>query len=278
MFFNGSMTADKASTVQPGDLAQFIGPRGNKHIQQLTPEGKLQTHHGEIVFADLFGLPWGSHIKTHLGKNFLLLQPSIHDILINTKRGGTIMYPKDMGFIMLNMNIVRGVHVIEAGTGSGAFTTLLASAVGPEGQVYSYDSRADIQTLASKNIDKLGLGDQVTFICQDIASGFNESGVDALFLDLPNPEDYMLQVRKALKSGGFFGSLLPTANQVSRLLEALQAHNFSFIEVCEMIQRYYKPVPERLRPNDRMIAHTGFLVFARPMLYTGEGVKFNAPD
>jgi tRNA (adenine57-N1/adenine58-N1)-methyltransferase len=189
------------------------------------------------------------------------------------------MYPKDMGFIMLNMNITRGVQVIEAGTGSGAFTTMLATVVGPEGHVYSYDSRSDIQTLASKNIEKLGLSEQVTFTCQDIADGFNETGADALFLDLPNPEDYMPQVRKALKSGGFFGSLQPTANQVSRLLEALQVHNFSFIEVCEIMQRYYKPVPARLRPNDRMIAHTGFLVFARPMLYTGKGAKLNnAPD
>ena len=195
---------NQPSTVQPGDIAQLIDPRGNKHILQLTENGKLQTHHGVIVFADLFGEAWGSHIKTHLGKNFLLLQPSIHDVLINIKRGGTIMYPKDMGFILLNMNIVRGVRVIEAGTGSGAFTTLLANTVGPEGRVYSYDTRSDIQTLARKNIEKLGLDDSVRFICQDIAFGFEQTGVDALFLDLPNPEDFLPQVRKALKSGGFF--------------------------------------------------------------------------
>jgi len=268
-------TENRSSTVQPGDIAQLIDPRGNKHILQLTAQGKLQTHHGEIIFADLFGIPWGSHIKTHLGKNFLLLQPSLHDILINTKRGGTIMYPKDMGYILLKMNIIRGVRVIEAGTGSGAFTTMLANTVGMEGQVFSYDVRSDIQTLATKNIKKLGLSEQVSFICQDVAFGFEQIGVDALFLDLPNPEDYMPQVRKALKSGGFFGCLLPTTNQVSRLLEALETHNFSFIEVCEIMQRNYKPVPARLRPDDRMTAHTGFLVFARPMLYTGKGEKYN---
>jgi tRNA (adenine57-N1/adenine58-N1)-methyltransferase len=90
--------------------------------------------------------------------------------------------------------------------------------------------------------------------------------VDALFLDLPNPEDYIPVVRAALRPGGFFGSLLPTTNQVSRLLEALQAHNFAFIEVCEILLRYYKPVPARLRPDDRLVAHTGFLVFARPII------------
>ena len=268
-------TENNSSTVQPGDIAQLIDPRGNKHILQLTVDGKLQTHHGEIIFADLFGIPWGSHIKTHLGKNFLLLQPSLHDILINTKRGGTIMYPKDMGYILLKMNIIRGVRVVEAGTGSGAFTTMLANTVGVEGHVFSYDARSDIQTLASKNIEKLGLSEQVSFICQDVAYGFEQTGMDALFFDLPNPEDYMPQARKTLKSGGFFGCLLPTTNQVSRLLEALEAHNFSFIEVCEIMQRNYKPVSARLRPDDRLTAHTGFLVFARPMLYTGKGEKYN---
>lgn len=268
-----------SSTVQPGDIAQLIDSRGNQHILQLTPSGKLQTHHGEIIFADLFGLPWGSHVKTHLGKNFLLLQPSLHDILLNTKRSGTIMYPKDMGFILLKMNITRGTQVIEAGTGSGAFTTALATTVGPEGRVYSYDTRQDTQTLAQRNIEKVGHSETVTFIYQDIAEGFQQREVDALFLDVPNPEDYVQQVRRALKSGGFFGALLPTTNQVSRLLEALQAFNFSFIEVCEIIQRHYKPVPDRLRPNDRLTPHTGFLVFARPMLYTGKGAeRDNAPD
>ena len=272
-------TEVKSNLVQPGDIAQFIDPKGKQHIFQLSPGGKLQTHLGEIHFDDLFGAYWGSHIKTHTGKNFLLLQPSLHDILINIRRSGTIMYPKDMGFILLNMNITRGTHVIEAGSGSGAFTTALAVTVGPEGHIYSYDIRDDMQTLARKNIDKLGLETQVTFTCQDIAFGFNEKGVDALFLDLPNPEDYVEQVRRALKPGGFFGALLPTTNQVSRLLEALQTFNFSFLEVCEIIQRHYKAVPARLRPEDRLTAHTGYLIFGRPMLYTGKGaVKNVLPD
>lgn len=268
-----------AATVQPGDIAQLIDPRGKQHIVQLTQSGRLQTHHGQILFDDLFGLHWGSHVKTHIGKNFLLLQPSLHDILLNIRRGGTIMYPKDMGFILLKMNIVRGTRIIEAGSGSGAFTTALAATVGPEGHVFSYDIRDDMQTLAWKNIEKLGLNDRVTFTCQDIAYGFLETAVDAIFYDLPNPEDYIEQVRQGLKPGGFFGSLLPTTNQVSRLLAALDAFNFSFLEVFEILLRQYKPVPARLRPDDRMTPHTGFLVFARLMLYTGRGAERNIlPD
>ncbi|MFC1996559.1 tRNA (adenine-N1)-methyltransferase [Chloroflexota bacterium] len=270
------MTAgNKTHTVQPGDIAQMIDPRGKAHILKLARDGKLQTHLGQINFNDLFGLQWGSHVKTHTGKNFLLLQPNLHDILLNIRRSGTIMYPKDIGYILLNMNIVRGTRVIEAGTGSGALTTALAVTVGPEGHVYSYDNRDDTQALARKNLNYLSLENHVNFTCQDIGYGFNESGIDALFLDLPNPEDYMEQVRQALKPGGFFGCLQPTTNQVSRLLEVLKILNFSFIEVCEIIQRHYKPVPARLRPEDRLTAHTGYLVFGRPMLYTGKGTSRN---
>lgn len=262
------MITDTKHTVftNPGDLAQFIDPRGKKHIVQLIAGGKFQTNHGHLLFDDLIGIPWGSPVKTHLGKTFIMVQPSLNDMLLNIKRATTIMYPKDIGFILVNMNVGHGQKVIEAGTGSGALTTALAWAVGPMGHVYSYDIRDNLQRMAYKNIAKLELSDRVTFKNKDIAYGFDETGVNALFLDLPNPEDYLHMVRDALCSGGFFGCLLPTTNQVCRLLEGLQSHHFAFVEVCENLLRYYKPIPSRLRPDDRMTAHTGFLVFARPTL------------
>jgi tRNA (adenine57-N1/adenine58-N1)-methyltransferase len=218
-----------------------------------------------VLFSDIIGLPWGNRVKTHLGKTFLMVQPSLKDILENTKRATTIMYPKDIGFILVNMNICSGKTVVEAGSGSGALTTALCWAVGPEGHVFSYENQENFQGLARKNVEKLGLQDRVTFKNKDIGEGFDESRIDALFLDLPNPEDYLISVREALRPGGFFGSLVPTTNQVSRLLDGLHTNDFAFIEVCENILRYYKPVPARLRPDDRMTAHTGFLVFARPI-------------
>lgn len=260
------LSNSESFTVKIGDIAQFIDPRGNKHIVQLTENGNLGTNHGQLSFNDLFGLPWGSQVKTHLGKIFLMVQPSLNDILLNTKRATTIMYPKDIGFILVNMNIGYGQYVIEAGTGSGALTTAFCWAVGAEGHVFSYDIKENVQALARKNVAKLGLEDRVTFKNKDIGYGFDESGVDALFLDVPNPEDYLPFVGNALKPGGFFGSLVPTTNQVSQLLENLQIHNYAFIQVCENLLRYYKTVPARLRPDDRMTAHTGFLIFARPII------------
>ena len=252
--------------AQPGELAQLVSPTNKSFIIRLTPGNKLETHRGIIYHDDLIGKPWGSQVYTHQERIYLLVQPSLGDILRDLKRNTQIMYPKDIGFILISMGIGPGVHVLEAGTGSGSLTTALAWAVGPQGRVTTYEAKPEIQKLAVKNLERLGLDDRVTFKIRDIDLGFDEQGVDALFLDVQNPHDYIGQVRQALKPGGYFGSLLPTTNQVSRLLTALYQHRFAFQEVCEIILRYYKPVADRLRPTDRMVAHTGYLVFARPMV------------
>jgi tRNA (adenine57-N1/adenine58-N1)-methyltransferase len=173
------------------------------------------------------------------------------------------MYPKDIGFILTSMSVGPGQTVLEAGTGSGSMTVALAYAVGPQGRVFSYERRPEFQALARKNLERLGLEERVDFRLGDIADGFTETDVDALFLDVPNPWDYIRQARSALKPGGFFCNLVPTFNQIEKLLYALRREHFAFIEVCELLMRYYKPEPTRLRPTDRMIAHTGYLTFAR---------------
>ena len=254
------------SITQEGDLIQLVSPTNKVYLVRLVSGGQLHTHRGVVNFDPIIGIPWGSQVYTHTGSLYYLLQPSLTDILRETKRNTQIMYPKDIGFILVTMGIGPGAQVLEAGTGSGAFTTALAWAVGPQGQVFSYDIRPEMQNLARKNLDRLGLLERVTLKERDIAEGFDEQGVDALFLDLPNPYEYMPQVRQALKSGGYFGSILPTTNQVSRLIYVFHASGFAFVDVCEIILRYYKPVAERLRPVDRMVAHTGYLVFARALL------------
>jgi tRNA (adenine57-N1/adenine58-N1)-methyltransferase len=251
--------------AQPGDLAQLISAQNKRFIIRLAPGGQLQTHRGVINHDDLIGLSWGSQVRSHLGSPFTLLQPSLADLLQETRRNTQIMYSKDIGYILMMMGIGPGLQIIEAGTGSGALTTALAYAVGTQGHVFSYENRPEMQRLAQKNLDRLGLSDRVTFTLRDIANGFDEEGVDALFLDLPNPYDYLPQVHHALKPGGFFGSILPTTNQVSRLLIALHREQFAFVDVCEILLRFYKTNADRLRPTDRMVAHTGYLIFARPV-------------
>jgi tRNA (adenine57-N1/adenine58-N1)-methyltransferase len=254
------------SNVQAGDLVQLVSLSKKIYFIRLNPGDQLQTHRGVIKHDDLIGQSWGNQVSSHLGSPYFLLQPSLHDILKETRRATQILYPKDIGFILVRMSIGPGAHIIEAGTGSGALTSALAWAVGPHGSVTSYEIRPDVQNLARKNLERLGLSDRVTFKLRDIADGFDERQADALFLDLPNPQDYIAQSREALKPGGSFGSILPTTNQVTELLTALRRHHFTFTDVCEILLRYYKSVPERLRPTDRMVAHTGYLIFSCPVI------------
>jgi tRNA (adenine57-N1/adenine58-N1)-methyltransferase len=161
------------------------------------------------------------------------------------------------------MGIGPGMRVLECGSGSGGLTTAFAYMVGESGQVYSYERKPEIQALAIKNLTRVGLLDRVTFKIRDASEGFSEENVDALFLDLPNPYDYLEVARKSLKPGGYLGMLVPTVNQVQLCLRSLMHHNFAFVEVIEVLVRYYKTDWEHLRPVDRMIAHTGFLLFGR---------------
>jgi tRNA (adenine57-N1/adenine58-N1)-methyltransferase len=254
------------SEAREGDLVELVGV-GYKHIiLQLEKDGVLHTHRGVVQHNDLIGKPWGTKTTSHTGNPFFLLQPSLADLIRGIPRSTQIMYPKDIGFILLTLGVGPGTKVLEAGTGSGGLTTALTYSVGNEGHVFSYDKREEQQKTAIRNIEKFGLAKRVTFKIRDIADGFDEVGVDALFLDVPNPYDYLVQVKTALKPGGFFGTILPTTNQVIRLLPELRRNFFSFIEVVETSIRYYKPESERFRPVDRMVAHTGYLIFARPFL------------
>jgi tRNA (adenine57-N1/adenine58-N1)-methyltransferase catalytic subunit len=242
-----------ASTAREGDLAQLVGLTHKHFIITLKAGEVFQSHRGVLPHDEL----------SHTGAPFFLLQPSLADLLNELPRTTQILYPKDIGYILIQMGIASGQTVMEAGTGSGAMTIALATTVGAEGRVISYEKKQDVQNLARKNLERVGLSARVEFKLRDIAAGFDETEADAFFLDVQNPFDYIPQVRAALKPGGFFGTLLPTFNQVEKVLYALRTSRFAFVEVCEILLRYYKPNPTRLRPADRMVAHTGFLVFGR---------------
>ena len=255
--------APTSSIACDGDLAQLVGLRHKHFILSLQEGAKFETHRGVIQHNDLIGKPWGTQVFSHLGSPFFLLQPSLADLLIDLPRTTQILYPKDIGFILVTMGVGPGQTVLEAGTGSGSMTTALAYAIGPTGQVISYEVKPDTQNLARKNLNRFGLDSRVDFKLRDIQLGFDETDVDSFFLDVPNPYDYIAQVRAALKSGGFLSCLVPTFNQVEKTLHALHHNNFAFVEVCEILLRYYQAIPNRIRPTDRMVAHTGFLIFAR---------------
>jgi len=265
------LIAEKAvQTAQPDNLALLVGRDRKSFIVRLESGSQFHTHRGVVAHDDLIGTPWGMRVSTHLGYPLLLLRPSADDLVRDLKRTTQIVYPKDAGYILMKTSIAPGCHVVEAGTGSGGLTLVLAQAVSPTGRVHSYEVRPEMQQLARRNLEQLGLAEFVEFKLRDIAEGFDEQGTDALLLDLPNPWDYLTQAHAALANGAFFGCILPTTNQVSRLISALEETNFGLIEVEELLLRPYKAVPARLRPMDRMVAHTGYLIFARALIPSEE--------
>ncbi len=252
-----------SSHTQPGDLAMLVGVGHKYFIFPLLKGGEYHSHRGLLKHDELVGLPWGSRVFSNTGAPFYILQPSLSDLLTDLPRNTQIMYPKDIGFILITLGVGAGQHILEAGTGSGSMCIALANAVGPGGKVVTYENRPEMQKMARKNLARLGLEERIDFKLGDIADGFIETDMDAIFLDVQNPWDYIEQVRAALKPGGPFCCLVPTLNQVSNLLIALRRNKFAFVEVCEILLRYYKPDPAHLRPTDRMVAHTGYLIYGR---------------
>ena len=254
---------DMVNRVQDGDLVQLHGSSHKSHILIVKEGEVLQTHRGVIHHDDIIGQPWGVRLESHNGHPFFVLQPGLTDLVQSIKRTTQIMYPKDIGYIVMRLGIGPGTRVLECGGGSGGLTTVLAYLTGKEGRVYSYERNPEVQKLAIKNLTLFGLEDRVEFKAGNAEDGFEERNLDAIFLDLPNPYDYLEQVKTSLKAGGAFGTLLPTFNQVEILLRVLERSGFAFIDVCELSLRHFKTDWARIRPVDRMVAHTGYLIFAR---------------
>ncbi|GAB7021821.1 tRNA (adenine-N1)-methyltransferase [Salidesulfovibrio brasiliensis] len=251
--------------IEAGQLVLLISRKGKRYMQKFDPEGELHTNEGRILMSDAAKAGFGRQIYSHLGKPYLVLRPTLHDLIKSVKRQTQIMYPKEIGYLMLKLGIGPGTTVVESGTGSGGLTTALAWTVGDTGKVITYERREEFYNLARKNLERVGLSHRVEQVNQDISEGFRHSGADALFLDVRTPWEYLDSIPNAVIPGAMCGFLLPTTNQVSELLFGLERGPFESPEVLEIFVRQWKPVPERLRPDDRMVAHTGFLVFARYM-------------
>ncbi len=249
--------------IHSGELIQLVSPKGKRYLRVFDPDQELHTHDGKLILREICELNYGDCITSHLGKSYTILKPSLYDLLKNIKRKTQVIYPKDIGYILLKLSIGPGATVIEAGCGSGALTMALAWFVGQEGRVHSFERRPEFQALCADNLARVKLLERVVFHVRDIEDGFAVGEADAVFIDVRTPWEYLDQILDGIKNGHPVGFLLPTMNQVSLLLAGLEQKPFAELEVLEIFLRKYKPVPERLRPEDRMVAHTGYLVFAR---------------
>ena len=254
------------SLTKPDDLVLLLTGGGKRHLLRLQPGRLFHSNLGKVQHDELIDLPYGTTVFSHLGHAMLLLEPSLDDRMTRIKRNTQIIFPKDASMVVRRLNLRAGSRVVEAGTGSGALTIALAWAVAPGGRVYSYEIREDHIQVARSNLEKMGLLQHVDLHAASILDGFKQTDVDALVLDLRTPWIFLEQARRALRPGGFFVSLVPTTNQVGELLHGLEESCFADIAVEEVLVRAYKPVPDRLRPDDTMVGHTVFMISARPVV------------
>ena len=246
-----------------GELVFLWSPaKGDSFLIRVSPGATQGSHLGQMRHDDIASLEYGDVILTSKGAPFFILRPSIGEYSRRIKRQTQVIFPKDSGFIVQHLNFGPGATVVECGSGSGGMTSVFAHFVGDGGKVVSYERREEFSKLAESNAERWGVRHRVEFKVRDIAEGFDERDADAVFLDVQNPWDYIGAAREALAWGNRLGILVPTFNQIEKALDALKENGFVDVQVLELLMRYLKTDPRRIRPDDMMTAHTGFLIFA----------------
>lgn len=244
-------------------LVVCISPKGRRKLIRLEENATWHSNAGTLDASQIYEANFGSLIYTRQGVPLMLQEPTLEDKLHQVKRQTQVIYPKDIAWICLKLGAGPNRRIGESGCGSGALTMALSWYCGDSGKVYTHEAREEFLKLAQKNLAWADLGSNVEWFLGDIVNGFQVKNLDAIFLDVRTPWLYLKQALDALKSGGTLGFILPTTEQISTLLLEMEKFPLANIEVQEIFMRPWKAVPDRLRPADRMTAHTGFLVFCK---------------
>ena len=252
--------------IQEGDYVLLFLDHRRTYLVKIEGGKSFHTHKGFIKFDDLIGKDYGSTVLSSLGVEFIALKPLLRDYIMKSVRRTQITYPKDVALIVMFSGIGPGSRVVEAGTGTGALTTALAHYVKPEGRVYSYEIREEFLKTAEKNLKRAGLIDFVELKNKDITAGIDESGVDAVILDLATPWLVAPHACTALKPSGTIVSFSPTIDQVVKTVEALKESGFVDVETFECLMRGMQVERGKTRPQTLMTGHTGYITLARKAL------------
>lgn len=250
-------------TITPDSYVLVYRDRRRKWLVRPKDTPKLHTHLGILDLSALVGKEYGLRVMTTLGDELVVLKPTIEDLIMKLARRTQVIYPKDLGIMMVRLGVHSGSRVVETGTGSGATTALLAYLVQPSGMVYTYEINPDFQEVAKRNIEKLGLGGSVTFREGDARLGFEETEMDAGVLDVGDPWEVIPSMKRALKPSAPMAAVTPTTNQAERLVAKMKDEGFAAIETLEIMMRNLEARVGMTRPSNHMIGHTAYLTFGR---------------
>jgi tRNA (adenine57-N1/adenine58-N1)-methyltransferase len=260
--------APGSGPFQKGERVQLTDPKGRLHTVTLAEGKQFHTHRGAIEHDALIGAPEGTVVSSTSGTHYLALRPLLADFVLSMPRGAAVIYPKDAAQIVMMGDICPGATVLEAGAGSGALTCALLRAVGPTGQVISYEVRDDHADVAVRNVETFFAGSPPNWNLRrgDIATHPADEQVDRVVLDMLSPWDALPAVTAALRPGGVLVGYVATTTQLSRLVEAVRADGgFTEPNSWETFVRGWHVVGLAVRPEHRMIGHTAFLVSVRKL-------------
>lgn len=266
--------------LRSGDSILLIDRKEREYLRTLRAGARIHIRNGLIDADSLIGGPDGREVENSKGEPFLILRPTYATLIPNLPRRAQVIYPKDVGTILMCGDIAPGVRVLEAGTGPGALTMALLRAVGPTGQVISYEIRPEFAEMARTNVQQFfGDAPHWTVKIADVFEGIEERDLDRMVLDLAEPWRLLSIAHAALRPGAVLVVYLPTVLQVKQLVDAARVSGFGAVQVTETMLRPWHVRGLSIRPEHRMVAHTGFVIICRrlaaPLVRTAAAA---APD
>ncbi len=256
-----------SGTLREGEPLLLVDRRRRRYMIVLRRGGTSDLRGGKVSHDEFLGQEEGGTVRSTRGERFLVVRPTLAEFILEMPRGAQVVYPKDLGAILINADLFPGARVLEAGTGSGALTMTLLRAVGPGGRVVSYELRQEFARTAERNIERfLGTTDSLVLRRQDIYEGVlpEDLPLDRVILDVPEPWRVVPHAAAALVPGGIFLAYVPTVPQIAETAEALRGSGaFALVDIAEVLVRPWNVEGRSVRPAHRMVAHTGFLITAR---------------
>ena len=261
-----SEAARNRAPFAEGDIAILYDRRRRRYRVVLRAGGNYSSHLGGIFHDEIIGRTEGFLAVTSKGHRVTVLRPTFQESVYDIPRQSQVIYPKDLGALLMRLDLYPGANVVESGLGSGASAAAILRAIGPEGMLTTYENRGAIVDAARDNIQHLSPGStNHNIVVADVyETGFAERNVDRLLLDLPEPWQAVGYAAESLRTGGVIAIYLPTVLQVHHVTEVMTADpRWRLVETTELIERPWHVTEISVRPEHRMVAHTGFITTAR---------------